>query len=107
MENLFDELYRIILDRKKNSDPDKSYVAKLFSRGGEKIAQKVGEESVETVIAALSGTKEDLINESSDLLFHLLILWADKDVTPAEVIEETRSRMGQSGLDEKAARKMK
>lgn len=107
MQDLFNELYNTILERRENASPKKSYVAKLAQKGREKIAQKVGEEAVETVIAATCETKKDTVNESADLLFHLLMLWADKGVKPDDVSKELRRRMEMSGLDEKSARKKK
>lgn len=99
-----DHLYRIVLSR-KGASPDESYIAKLFAKGRAKIAQKVGEEGVETAIAAVAQTNDDIINESADLLFHLLILWADAGIAPADVLYEMKRREGISGLDEKRKRK--
>ena len=104
--NVLQELFDIVESRKV-ANPDKSYVAKLFKKGRNKIAQKVGEEAAETIIAALKESKENTVQESADLLFHLVVLWADKGVTPNRVFKELKKRMGQSGLDEKAARKAK
>ncbi len=104
MCDTLEKLNKVILERKDN-DPSKSYVAKLFTDGTEKISQKVGEEAVETIIAALSGSKEELISESADLMFHLSVLWGKKDITPSDIMNELERRMGISGLDEKAARK--
>lgn len=87
------------------ADPDTSYVAKLNARGVGKIAQKVGEEAVETVIAALSGSKVELVGEAADLLFHLLVLLGHKGVALSEVMTELDRREGVSGIAEKAARK--
>lgn len=101
---IVDQLYQTIAGR-KGSDPTKSYTAKLFSKGRGKIAQKVGEESVETLVAALSETPERVVSESADLLYHLLVLWADCGVKPAEVWAELERRQGTSGIDEKNARK--
>ena len=84
--------------------PDESYVAKLHAKGLEKIAQKVGEEGVETVIAAIAGERQELIGEAADLLFHLLVLLGAKDVALEEVLAELDRREGMSGLAEKAAR---
>lgn len=89
---------------RRSADPDKSYVAKLHAKGLGKIAQKLGEEATETVIAALSGTQEDLTGEAADLLFHLTVLLDAKGVTLAQVMAELDRREGVSGLDEKAAR---
>jgi len=107
MGDLYEELYNVILEKRKSSKPDKSYVAKISSKGKNKIAQKVGEEAVEAVIAAVNEGKKELVAESADLLFHLLILWAERGVKPSDVKKELKKRMGTSGLDEKAARKLK
>ena len=86
------------------ADPDTSYVAKLNARGVGKIAQKVGEEAVETVIAALSGSEEELVGEAADMLFHLMVLLAERQVPLAAVMAELDRREGTSGLVEKASR---
>lgn len=78
------ELYDIIMTR-KHAHATQSYTAKLFARGTAKIAQKVGEEAVETVIEAMRGDKERLKEESADLLYHLLVLWADQGVTIEDI----------------------
>jgi len=104
MSKTLNELRELIDDR-KDKNPDTSYVAKLFNKGTKKLAEKVGEEAVETVIAAVAQDKKHLISESADLIFHLNVLWADRGVSPDEVMEELQKRMGISGLDEKAARK--
>ena len=103
MSVTLNELRELIEDRRDKS-PSESYVAKLFDKGTCKITQKVGEEATETIIAALAETRKDLIEESADLLFHLSVLWAEKDIQPDEVMAELKNRMGISGLDEKAAR---
>ena len=90
--------------RRLTASPDESYVAKLNSMGLAKIAQKVGEEAVETVIAAMSGEREELVSESADLLMHLLVLLQKKGVALEEVMAELDRREGVSGLDEKASR---
>ena len=90
--------------RRLTASPDESYVAKLNSKGLAKIAQKVGEEAVETVIAAMSGEREELVSESADLLMHLLVLLQKKGVALEEVMAELDRREGVSGLDEKASR---
>ena len=86
------------------ASPEESYVAKLHAKGLPIIARKLGEEAVETIIAALSGTREELTGEAADVLFHLLVLLAEKDVPLAHVLAELDRRQGTSGLDEKAAR---
>ena len=90
---------------RRGADPKTSYTAKLFAKGRGKIAQKVGEEAVETVIAALTEDKTALIGEATDLMFHLLVLFADCDVTLDDIRAEIARREGVSGIDEKAARK--
>lgn len=91
--------------RRRGADPATSYVAKLNTRGLPKIAQKVGEEATETVIAALTGDRAELVGEAADLLFHLLVLLGARDVPLAEVLAELDRREGTSGIAEKAARK--
>ena len=98
-----DELHAVVLAR-RGGDPQASYVARSFAKGRAKIAQKVGEEAVEAVIAAVRGDRDELIQESADLLFHLLILWADAGVAPADVLAALETRRGTSGLEEKANR---
>ncbi|NCO03785.1 MAG: phosphoribosyl-ATP diphosphatase [Alphaproteobacteria bacterium] len=102
-KHIIDELFQIIQER-KGADPESSYVASLFNKGTAKIAQKVGEEAVETAIEALQGDKEKLAAESADLLFHLMILWADQNLKPDDIMTILQSRLGSSGHDEKAAR---
>ena len=84
--------------------PGESYVASLAARGLPVIARKLGEESTEAVIAALTGGEEELIGEAADVLFHLLVLLAKKEIPLARVLEELERREGTSGLAEKAAR---
>lgn len=104
-DGILTRLYNVVLER-RNADTEKSYVAKRLQQGTKKIAQKFGEEAVETVIAAMSKDKKELVNESADMLFHWLLLLADGGVTVDEVMQELARREGQSGLDEKARRKM-
>jgi len=86
------------------ASPDESYTAKLISRGMEKCAQKLGEEAIEAVIAAVTGNREELVKESADVLFHLLVVLRAGGVPLAEVMAELDTRTAQSGLAEKAAR---
>jgi phosphoribosyl-ATP pyrophosphohydrolase len=88
---LLDDLYSVIASRKGGNRKD-SYTASLFEKGLAKIAQKVGEEAVETVIDGVSGPRERVISESADLLYHLLVLWAARDVKPEEVWDELAKR---------------
>lgn len=101
---ILDRLYKVIESR-KGADPTKSNTARLFAKGTDKIAQKLGEEAVETVIEGVRGRKKDLALESADLLYHLLVLWADRGLKPAEVWTAIADREGISGLEEKKKRK--
>lgn len=101
---ILEQLFQTVMAR-KGADPSESYTAKLFSKGTRKIAQKLGEEAVETALAAVSEGKDEVIGESADLLYHLTVLWADQDITPDEVFEALAKRQGISGIAEKAARK--
>ena len=104
MTATLDRLAAIVASRRA-ADPAESYVAKLFTKGRAKIAQKVGEEAVEAVIAAMKDDREGLIGESADLLFHLSVLWADAGITPDDIDAELARREGVSGIAEKASRK--
>jgi len=84
--------------------PDQSYTASLFQRGRPRIAQKLGEEAVEAVIALMRDDVPGLVGESADLLYHLLVAWAEAGITPEQVWAELARREGTSGLAEKAAR---
>jgi phosphoribosyl-ATP pyrophosphohydrolase len=90
---------------RRSGDPASSYVAKLLAGGPPLAARKLGEEAVETLVAALSGNASDLTAEAADLLFHLLVLLEARDVPFADVLAELDRREGVSGIDEKAARK--
>ena len=90
--------------QRRGADPASSYVAKLSSKGLNKIAQKLGEEATETVIAALAGSDEELVGEAADLLFHLLVLLGTREIALADVLTALDRREGTSGLAEKAAR---
>lgn len=86
------KLFDLVKERKNTPDLPKSYTVSLFRKGKKRIAQKLGEEAVETVIAALAGDKDELVNEISDLIFHLFVLMADSDVDLEEVIVELQKR---------------
>jgi phosphoribosyl-ATP pyrophosphohydrolase len=98
-----ERLWRVIQSR-RGADPQSSYTARLFARGRAKIAQKLGEEAVEAVIEGVRGEPAKLVVESADLLYHLLVLWADAGISPADVAAELGRREGTSGLDEKRVR---
>ena len=97
------DLERIIIERARSGDPD-SWTAKLFARGIDKAAQKLGEEAVEAVIAAVRGDQDRLVSESADLLYHLLVMLAISGVPLSSVIAELERRTGRSGIAEKASR---
>lgn len=102
--HILDALHDVILAR-KGGDPALSNTARLFARGRAKIAQKVGEEAVEAVIEGVRGDAAKLAEESADLLYHLLVLWADVGLKPAEVYAILQDRSGISGIEEKKGRK--
>ena len=89
---------------RRTADPDSSYVAKLSAKGRAKIAQKLGEEAVETVIAAMANDSQGVTSEAADLLFHLIVLLADMGLSLDDVCAELDRREGISGIAEKAAR---
>jgi phosphoribosyl-ATP pyrophosphohydrolase len=95
----------ITIAARRSADPATSYVARLLAAGVPLAARKLGEEAVETVVAALSGDAAELTSEAADLLFHLLVLLEARGVPFADVLAELDRREGVSGLDEKAARK--
>ena len=93
-----------ILEARKQADPNSSYVAALYARGPDAILQKIGEEATEVVIAGKNGQADQIINETADLWFHNLVLLAQQDLHPDQVLAVLARRFGQSGLTEKAAR---
>ncbi len=111
MSETLKRLAEVIESRKlaNGGNPEKSYVAKLFSKGDDAILKKIGEEATETVMAAkdarVSGDKSKVLYECADLWFHSLVLLAQFELTPQDVLNELARREGLSGLDEKAARK--
>ena len=92
------------IQSRKGADPDTSWTAKLLSKGPEKCAEKFGEEAVEAIIEAVKGDQGRLTAEAADVLYHLLVMLAARDVTLADVLAELERREGTSGLAEKAAR---
>ena len=99
LEDLYD-----IIEARKTADPDSSWTAKLLSKGPEKCAEKFGEEAVEAIIEAVKNDKQGLTGEAADVLYHLLVMLASRDVPLGDVLEELARRQGQSGLTEKANR---
>lgn len=101
--NTLDTLAATIAAR-ASADPESSWTAKLLAKGPEKCAEKFGEEAVEAIIEAVKGDKARLTSEAADVLYHLLVMLAAREVTLDDVLAELDRRMGQSGLDEKAGR---
>jgi phosphoribosyl-ATP pyrophosphohydrolase len=101
--DILTRVYGVVLDRKANPSPE-SYVCKLLAKGEDKILQKLGEEAVETILAAKSGSDDALVRELADLAFHALVLLGSKGIPPGRVAAELERRFGTSGLAEKAAR---
>lgn len=102
--HVLDSLFAVIKSRQISGNVEESYTARLFAKGRLKIAQKVGEEAVETVLAAVAQEPSAVAAESADLLYHLLVLWADCNVTPESIWQELQRRVGTSGIAEKNAR---
>ena len=103
MQSVFEQL-SVTIESRKTASPDSSYVAKLFHKGANSILKKIGEEATEVVIAAKDENREQIVYESADLLFHLMVMLARYDLTLADVTEELARREGLSGLVEKANR---
>ena len=97
------DLEKTIAERARSGDPD-SWTARLFAKGIDKAAQKLGEEAVETVIAAVRGDAKGVVSESADLLYHWLVVLGIAGVRLDEVLAELERRTGRSGVAEKAAR---
>ena len=98
-----DDLFDTIQSR-KGAQPESSWTAKLLSKGPEKCAEKFGEEAIEAIIEAVKGDKERLTSEAADVLYHLLVMLASRDVPLSDVLDELSRRQGQSGLQEKSSR---
>lgn len=101
--DILERLETVIADRQL-ADPETSYVAKLNARGIGVMARKLGEEATETVVASLIGNDEELVGESADLLFHLMVLLGSRGIPLDSVLQELARREGLSGIAEKAAR---
>ena len=100
------DLERIVAER-ASASPDQSWTAKLVAAGQPRAAKKLGEEAVETVIAAISNDRKNLTDEAADLLYHLLVVLKIADIPLADVYTELERRTGQSGLQEKESRPAK
>jgi phosphoribosyl-ATP pyrophosphohydrolase len=99
LERLFE-----VIEARREADPETSYVAKLLAEGSGAVARKVGEEAIELVVAHSVGMRPQTVAESADLMFHMMVLWADAGIRPAEVLAELEAREGLSGLEEKRRR---
>ena len=102
--NYLTDLQKII-QSKKNGDHNQSYTAQLFFKGLEEIQKKFGEEAIELIIASASKNKTQTIYESADVLFHLLVLLTENNISIEEIVDELKKRSGVSGLEEKSNRK--
>ncbi len=100
---VLDRLFEVVASR-RSADPAISHSARLLSRGTAKVAQKFGEEAVECLIEAIAGNHDALVAESADVLYHLIVLWVNAEVQPADVWAELARREGISGVAEKASR---
>lgn len=100
---VLDRLFETVQSR-RGTDPALSHSARLLARGSKKIAQKFGEEAVECLIEAVAGKPSELIGESADVLYHLIVMWVDAGVAPQDVWQELRRREAMSGIEEKASR---
>jgi phosphoribosyl-ATP pyrophosphohydrolase len=102
-KDILQAVYEVILDRKANPG-ENSYTSSLLLKGIDKILKKIGEESTEVVIAAKGGRHDEIVHETADLIFHLLVMLGHHNIPPSEVYDELRRRFGISGLAEKASR---
>jgi len=103
-EDTLKQLFEI-LEARKNADPDSSYVASLYTQGLDAILKKIGEEATEVIIAANTQQKDAIIHETADLWFHTLVMLAQQGLSFTDILSELESRLGQSGINEKASRK--
>ena len=104
--DILEEVYRIVQQRRSQS-ADQSYVASLFAKGLDKILGKIGEEATETAVAGKGGNPKEVVSETADLFFHVLVLLGYYDLPPQRIYAELRRRFGVSGLTEKASRSQK
>lgn len=102
-QEILEAIYQVVLER-KSRPAEQSYVASLYAKGLDKILGKIGEEAVETAVAAKGGDPEEVVREMADLWFHCLVLLGHFELPPQQVADELRRRFGVSGLEEKASR---
>ena len=107
MSSSNDSLARLaeVIETRRGGDPDKSYVARLFSKGTDAILKKIGEEATEVVMAAKDADRKRIVGEVADLWFHCMVALAHYDLSATDVVAELERRVGLSGLEEKALRK--
>jgi len=103
MSDILTQLAKTI-EARKGADPESSWIAKLLSKGPEKAAEKFGEEAVEAIIEAVKGDKAALTREAADVIYHLMVMLAARDVALSDVLAELERRTSQSGISEKANR---
>ena len=96
-----------VIEARRASDPDKSYVARLFLKGNDAILKKIGEEATEVVMACKDGERDKIVGEVADLWFHSMLALSAHGLKPADVLQELERREGLSGLEEFASRKMR
>ena len=102
-DDILEAVYQVILQRKANPS-EKSYVASLFAKGLDKILAKIGEEATETAVAGKGGNRDEVIYETADLFFHVLVLLGYYELPPERIYAELRRRFGMSGIAEKESR---
>jgi phosphoribosyl-ATP pyrophosphohydrolase len=103
-DNIVDALYRVVQERKANPS-DSSYTVSLLRKGIDTVLKKMGEEAVELVIAGKGGNRDEIVYETADLLYHLVVVLGYYDIEPEEIYAELRRRFGISGIEEKESRK--
>lgn len=103
MSDILTQLAKTI-EARKGADPESSWTAKLLSKGPEKAAEKFGEEAIEAIIEAVKGDKAALMREAADVIYHLMVMLAARDVALSDVLAELERRTSQSGISEKANR---
>jgi phosphoribosyl-ATP pyrophosphohydrolase len=96
-----------VIESRKTGDPQTSYVARLFQKGPDAILKKIGEEATETVMACKDGDRQKIVYETADLWFHSMLALSAYGLKPVDVLNELARRVGQSGLEEFAARKLR
>lgn len=101
MNDILQSVYTTLKQRQQFGDVETSWTAKLLSDGTEKICKKLGEETVETIMGAVKNDTDNVVCESADVLYHLMVLWVDQGITPEQVLNTLARRQGFSGITEK------